>query len=67
MNNIPLVRVRYAGSFAKELHKLGAPTERVLNTVGLSEEILDIPDGFMPVEQLSLKIRETELKRSDDF
>lgn len=52
MNNIPLVRVRYAGSFAKELHKLGAPTERVLNTVGLSEEILDIPDGFMPVEQL---------------
>jgi len=52
MKNIPLVRVRYADSFARVLDSLGAPTERVLNEVGLSEEILSVPDGFMPVEQL---------------
>ena len=52
MNNIPLVRVRYADSFAKVLNRIGAPTERILNVVGLSEEMLSVPDGFMPVEQL---------------
>jgi len=52
MNNIPLVRVRNAGSFANELNNLGAPTEKLLNNVGLSEEILSVPDGFMPVRQL---------------
>ena len=52
MHAIPLVRVRYVGSFAWSLDRIGAPTERLLNSVGLSQEILAVPDGFMPVEQL---------------
>ena len=52
MQTIPLVRVRYAESFAGSLNRIGAPTERLLNSVGLSEEILAVSDGFMPVEQL---------------
>ena len=52
MKSIPLVRVRYADSFAKVLNRIGAPTESILNSVELSEEILSVPDGYMPVEQL---------------
>jgi AraC-like DNA-binding protein len=52
MNAIPLVRVRYASSFAEQLDRLGAPTEKLLNQVNLSEEALVFRDGFMPVSQL---------------
>ena len=52
MDAIPLVRVRYADSFAEQLNRLGAPTERLLNQVNLSEEALTFRDGFMPVSQL---------------
>jgi len=52
MVNIPLVRVRYADSFARVLNQLGAPTEKVLNRAGFSLETLSVPDGFMPVRQL---------------
>jgi hypothetical protein len=51
MDAIPLVRVRYADSFAEQLKCLGAPTERLLNQVNLSEEALTSRDGFMPVSQ----------------
>ena len=52
MNNIQLVRVRYANSFAHVLNVLDASTEKLLNQVGLSEEILRIANDFMPVNQL---------------
>ena len=52
MDAIPLVRIRYADSFAEQLNRLGAPTERLLNQVNLSEEALTFRDGFMPVSQL---------------
>lgn len=52
MAEIPLVKVRYADSFAQVLNRLGAPTERLLNKVNLSEEMLTIAGGYMPVRQL---------------
>ena len=52
MKDIPLVRVRYVDSFAQQLNTLGAPTERLLNTVNLAEEMLGYRDGFIPVRQL---------------
>lgn len=52
MVEIPLVRVRYADSFAQILNRVGAPTERLLNQVGLSEQMLTVRDGYMPVGQL---------------
>ena len=59
MKNIPLVRVRYADSFTKELNRIGAPTERLLNKVGLAEEMLSVPDVFMPVEHEFAKLTPT--------
>jgi hypothetical protein len=52
MSAIPLVRVRYADSFAQSLNRLGAPTERLLNRVNLTGQILRKQHGLMPVDQL---------------
>jgi len=52
MAEIPLVRVRYADSFAQVLNQIGAPTERLLNQVNLSEQMLSVPDGYMTVDRL---------------
>ena len=52
MDEIPLVRVHYADSFAQTLNRLGAPTERLLNKVNLYQEMLTVPGGYMPVGQL---------------
>ena len=52
MNSIPLVRMRYVDSFAQELNRLGAPVERLLNQVNLSEEMLAQRDDFIAVPQL---------------
>jgi len=49
---IPLVKVRYADSFAQVLNQIGAPTERLLNQLNISVEILSVPGGFMTVEKL---------------
>ena len=52
MTNIPLVRVTYAESFTEVLNQIGAPTERLLNQLNLSEEVLAVPGGYMIVEKL---------------
>lgn len=52
MNDLPLVRVRYADSFVQVLKRLSAQADHVLERVHLSEEILAVPDGLMPVDQL---------------
>ncbi|WP_370979328.1 AraC family transcriptional regulator ligand-binding domain-containing protein [Agaribacterium sp. ZY112] len=54
MSPIPLIRMRYADAFAKELDRIGAPTEQLLNRVGLSEELLLQRDAFIPFNQLSI-------------
>jgi len=51
MNNLPLIRVRHVDGFAQQLNTLGAPTERLVNQINLSEEILTFRNGFMPVRQ----------------
>lgn len=52
MPEIQLVRVHYADSFAQVLNRVGAPTERLLNQINLSEQMLTVPGGYMPVRQL---------------
>jgi AraC-like DNA-binding protein len=52
MPEIQLVRVHYADSFAQVLNRVGAPTERLLNQINLSEQMLTVPGGYMPVSQL---------------
>jgi AraC-like DNA-binding protein len=52
MNPIPLVRMRYADSFAQKLQRIGAPVERLLNGINLSEEMLGERDDFITVSQL---------------
>lgn len=52
MDQIPLVRMRYADSFVQELGKLGAPVERLLNNINLSAEMLTARDDFIAVSQL---------------
>jgi AraC-like DNA-binding protein len=52
MAEIPLVRVRYADSFAQVLNQIGAPTERLLNQVNLSEQMFSVRDGYMTVDRL---------------
>jgi AraC-like DNA-binding protein len=44
--------VRYVDSFAGELARLGAPVERLLNRVSLSEEMLAARDNLITVSQL---------------
>ena len=52
MEQLPLVKMRYADSFAQELYRLGAPVERLLNRVNLSEEMLVARDDYIAVSQL---------------
>ena len=52
MNQLPLVRMRYADSIARELDALGAPVERLLNNVSLSREMLACRDDFISTSQL---------------
>lgn len=44
--------MRYADSFAQELGTLGAPVERLLNRINLSQEMLTQRDDFIAVSQL---------------
>ena len=52
MNQLPLVRMRYADSLACKLDALGAPVERLLNRVSLSREMLASRDDFISTSQL---------------
>ena len=56
MSAIPLVRVRYADSFAQSRNRLGAPTERLLNRVNLTGQILRKQHGHQyPYARIFLK------------
>jgi hypothetical protein len=56
MSAIPLVRVRYADSFAQSRNRLGAPTERLLNRVNLTGQILRKQHGLQyPYARIFLK------------
>ena len=44
--------MRYTDSFVQQLHGLGAPVERLLNQVNLSEEMLLDRDAFIAAQQL---------------
>jgi AraC-like DNA-binding protein len=52
MDPIPLVRARYAHSFAVALDKLGAPTEKLLGAHRLSPELVRNQDGLITAHQL---------------
>jgi AraC-like DNA-binding protein len=52
MQEVPLIRVRYAQRFAATLERLGHASDSILRRAQLSPEILRIGDGFMPVNQL---------------
>jgi AraC-like DNA-binding protein len=52
MQEVPLIRVRYAQRFAVALERLGHASGPFLRRAHLSPEILRIGDGFMPVNQL---------------
>jgi len=52
MQELPLIRVRYAQKFAATLERLGQAPDPFLQRAHLSPEILCISDGFMPVSQL---------------
>lgn len=51
MQNIPLVRAKYVYAYAAVLDRLGAPSRRVLQHVGLSERILEDPEAIIPAHQ----------------
>ena len=49
---LPLVRARYAHSFARTLDDLGVPTGRLLRAHRLSPELVDRQDGLIAAHQL---------------
>jgi AraC-like DNA-binding protein len=49
--DIPLVRTRYAHAFAAVLDRVGAPTRRLLDRVGLSGRVLDDGEAVIPAHQ----------------
>jgi len=52
MAEIPLVRARYAHSFAVSLDRLGVPTESLLNRHHLSPNLIEKQDGLITAHQL---------------
>ena len=52
MQEVPLIRVRYAHRFAATLERLGHVSGAFLRRAHLTPEILRVNDGFMPVNQL---------------
>lgn len=52
MQEVPLIRVRYAHRFAASLERLGYESGPFLRRAHLAPEILRVSDGFMPVNQL---------------
>jgi AraC-like DNA-binding protein len=51
MQIIPLVRSKYVYAYADVLNRLGAPTRRLLERAGLSERVLEDPEGIIPAHQ----------------
>ncbi len=52
MDSIPLVRARYAISFAEALHAQGAPVEPLLRRARLPVGLLENPDGLIGASTL---------------
>jgi len=51
MQDLPLLRVRYAQKFAATLDRLGEAGTQSLRRYNLDEEILEVGDGYMPISQ----------------
>lgn len=49
--DIPLVRTRYVHAFAAVLERMGTPTRRLLDSVGLSGQVLEDGDAVIPAYQ----------------
>jgi AraC-like DNA-binding protein len=48
---IPLVRAKYLFAFGAVLERLGAPRQRLLERVGLSDRVLENPEAIIPAQQ----------------
>ena len=48
MQVIPLVRAKYVYTYGAVLDRLGAPTRRLFERVGLSERVLEDPEAVIP-------------------
>jgi len=51
MQVIPLVRAKYVYTYGAVLDRLGAPTRRLLERVGLSGRVLEDPEAVIPAHQ----------------
>lgn len=54
MRTLPILRTRYANSFAKCLEDSGIPTSRVLVKSGLDRKALEAVGNWMPLKQLEI-------------
>lgn len=59
---IPLVRARYSRNFVDAVRKSGAQVGRVLDASGLTDAILDAPDGQTTIWQLDEVVRSSALR-----
>ncbi len=51
MQIIPLVRAKYVYAYGAVLDRLGAPRQRLLERVGLSDRTLEDPEAIIPAQQ----------------